>query len=59
MKDLGKFIFGVKKEMGIVRWPTKKEMITYSTATVAFIIVFAIFFSSVDLILAGIKTVVK
>lgn len=53
------FIREVKKELGKVRWPNKKEMITYSIATVSFVLFFALFFSLSDLILSGIKMLVK
>ena len=46
MKKLATFLNGVKKEMKKVRWPNKKEMITYSLATLSFIVVFALFFAA-------------
>lgn len=52
------FFIGVKKEMGKVRWPLKKEMIKYSIATISFIIFFALFFTLGDLIIAGFKMLV-
>ena len=52
------FFIGVKKEMGKVRWPLKKEMVKYSIATLTFILFFAIFFTLGDLIIAGFKTLV-
>ena len=33
MKKIARFLVGVKKEMKKVRWPNKKEMITYSALT--------------------------
>ena len=55
MKKLNKFFYGIKKEMGKVRWPNKKEMLTYSIATIAFVIFFAIFFTVADFVIAGIE----
>lgn len=52
------FLTGVKKEMGKVRWPLKKEMIKYSIATLSFIIFFGLFFTLGDLIIAGFKVLV-
>ncbi len=52
MKKIISFFYGVKKEMKKVKWPTRKEMITYSTATLTFILVFALFFSATDFVLA-------
>lgn len=52
------FFAGVKKEMGKVRWPLKKEMIKYSIATLSFIFFFGLFFTLGDLIIAGFKMLV-
>lgn len=59
MKKIARFLVGVKSELKKVRWLSKKEMIQYSVATVAFILIFSVFFGGLDLILAGIKMVVK
>lgn len=59
MKKIAKFFIGVKKEMARVRWPKKKEMITYSVATIVFVIFFALFFSILDFTIAGLKTLVR
>lgn len=59
MKKIAKFLVGVKKEMAKVRWPNKKEMITYSIATISFVLIFGIFFTGLDLVLSGIKMVIK
>ncbi|MEG0025877.1 MAG: preprotein translocase subunit SecE [Bacilli bacterium] len=59
MKKLRKFLLGVKKEMTKVRWPNKKEMITYSAATICFVLFFALFFTITDFTLAGIGVLFK
>jgi preprotein translocase subunit SecE len=59
MKKIAKFFIGVKKEMIKVRWPKKKEMVTYSIATIIFVIFFALFFSVLDVTIAGLKTLVR
>ena len=58
MKKIGKFFMSVKREMKKVPFPNKKEMVTYSTATIAYVIFFGLFFSLTDFILAGIRTLV-
>lgn len=55
MKRLARYLVGVKKEMKKVRWPNKKEMITYSAATISFIVIFALFFTLSDLLISGIQ----
>ena len=47
---------GVKSEFKKVRWPSKKEMIKYSIATICFIIFFALFFWIIEVIAYFIKT---
>ena len=58
MKKIARFLVGVKSEMKKVRWPDKKKMVENSTATLSFILVFAVFFAVLDLILSLIKTVI-
>ena len=53
------FFKSVRNEMDKVRWPLKKEMIKYSIATLSFIIFFALFFTLGDLIIAGVKLLVR
>lgn len=59
MKKLARYFVGVKKEMKKVRWPKRKEMVTYSSATILFIIIFALFFTLSDLIISGIQVLFK
>lgn len=58
MKKIGKFFSEVKKELGNVKWPTKKDMVKYSIATICFVIFFAVFFYLIDLGVAFIKSLV-
>lgn len=58
MKKIAKFFASVRKEMAKVKWPSKKEMITYSIATLSFIIFFGLFYTLTDLIISGIKMLV-
>lgn len=53
------FLKNVKSEMKKVRFPNKKEMITYSVATISLVIFFALYFGLLDLIIAGIKTLIN
>ena len=53
------FLKAVKSEMKKVRFPNKKEMITYSVATISLVIFFALYFGLLDLIIAGIKTLIN
>ena len=43
------------KEMKLVRWPKKEEVIKYTIATLVFVIFFALFFAGLDLLSALVK----
>ena len=58
MKALARFLVGVKSEMAKVRWPSKKELIKYSVATVVVVLVFSVFFGLLDFVLSAVKTVI-
>ena len=58
MKKLARFFVSVKKEMKNVRWPSKKELITYSIATISFVVFFGLFFTLTDSGIALVRTVV-
>ena len=58
MKKIARFIVSVKSEMKKVRWSNKKEMVAYSVATISIVLIFMAYFTSVDLIIAGIKVLV-
>lgn len=49
------FFAGVKKETSKIKWPTKKEMVKYSVATISFIIFFALFFCIIQVLLGLLK----
>ena len=57
MKKLIRFLVSVKGEIKKIRWPKKQEILTYGTATIAFVLTFSIFFGVLDLILSLIKTI--
>jgi preprotein translocase SecE subunit len=44
MEKLKVFFHGVKKEIGRVRWPNRKNMIKYSGAVLFFCFFFGVFF---------------
>ena len=56
MKKIKNFFKDVKKEISKVKWPSRKNMIKYTIITVVFILFFALFFLSLDLIIAFIKS---
>lgn len=58
MKKIAKFFASVRKEMAKVKWPSKKEMVTYCLATISFIVFFGLFYTLTDLIISGIKMLV-
>jgi len=49
------FFKAVKKELAKVKWPSAKEVIKYTVATIVFILVVVLFFSLLNLLLSFIK----
>ncbi len=48
---------GVKKELKKVTWPSKKDIIKYSIATLVFCIILMLFFQALDFLLSIVKGV--
>lgn len=46
--SLGKFLSEVRAEMKKVHWPTKKEMLSYTTTVILTVVVIAIFIYGID-----------
>lgn len=59
MKKIRDFFSSVKKEMSKVHWPTKKELTKYSMATLAFILLYSLYFFLSDMIIALFKMLVS
>ena len=53
------FCHGVKSEFSKVHWPSKKDMIKYSVATILFVIFCSLFFYLIDVIFALIQSIFK
>lgn len=58
MKKLRKFFSEVRKELKKVIWPSFKNMVKYSTAVIAVIVFFSVYFYLVDVLAAYLKTLV-
>lgn len=58
LKKLLQFLVGVKKETKKIKWPTKKQLITYSSATLVFMIVVGLFFTGLDFGFSYLKTLI-
>ena len=57
MKKIKEFWKDVAIEFKKIRWPNRKDMVKYTSATLAFIFFFAIFFEIIHFVLAYIKSV--
>ena len=53
------FFKGVKSEWKRVKWPSKKEMIKYSVATIILIVGCSVFFYVIDVLLAFLHSLGK
>ena len=54
-KEKTGFFGSMSKEMKEVRWPSFKDMVKYTGATIGFIVVFALFFQLIDLLSSFVK----
>jgi len=54
-KNKEKFFAGLKKELKLVKWPTFKEIIKYTIATIIFCVVLVAFFELLNVIMAFVK----
>ena len=50
---------GVNSEMKKTKWPSKKEMALYASATLMFIVIFALFFTLNDVVISAVKQLVR
>ena len=48
----------IKKEMHKVHFPSKKDMVKYSIATISFVIFFGVYFYLIQLAMAFIKSII-
>jgi preprotein translocase subunit SecE len=52
------FISGIKAEMKKVKWPSFKEMLKYTIATIALVVVVALLFELLNVIISLVKGVI-
>jgi preprotein translocase subunit SecE len=58
MKKIAKFFIGIKSEMKNVKWPTRKEMVKYSIATIVFVLFFGVFFYLIEVLMWALNQLV-
>jgi len=58
MKKIKKFFSEVGKEFSKVKWPSKKDMVKYSIATIVFVIFFALFFYGIMALMSLVQSLV-
>ena len=58
MKKIKNYFKEVRKEFSKVVWPTKKNMVKYSVATIVFVIVFALFFYGIMALMSLVQSLV-
>lgn len=49
------FLKEVKDEIAKVKWPSRKDMVKYSFATICFVVFFGLFFYAIEAIMALVK----
>ncbi len=55
VKNNESFFKSLKKEVGNVKWPSGKEIVKYTIATIVLCVILVLFFQFLDVILAYIK----
>ena len=58
MKKIKNFFGEVRKEFSKVKWPSKKDMVKYSVATIVFVIFFALFFYAIMALMSLVQSLV-
>ena len=58
MEKIKDFFSDMKSEMGKVTWPSKKNMVKYTIASLVFIIFFALFFYGIEVVMAWLKSII-
>ena len=56
MKKIVEYFKGVKKELSIIKWTSKKDLVKYSVSTILFIMFFGVFFYAIDLLVAVLRS---
>lgn len=46
---------GVRKEMKLVKWPNKSEVLKYTIATIVFVVILVVFFVLLSLLISVVK----
>lgn len=59
MKGIKSFFKGVKSESKMVRWPSGKSMVKYSSVVIFLMVFFGVYFYGLDLIFTFLKGLVK
>ncbi len=49
------YFVGVRNELSKVKWPSKKEVLKYTVATIVFIVVLVVFFILLSMAMSAIK----
>ena len=57
--SISNFFSGVKTEFKRVKWPSRKDMVKYSIATIIFIVCCSLFFYLIDVIIAALHSLGK
>lgn len=56
LKRICTYFKEVKKEVSLVKWPSRKDMVKYSIATFSFVLFFALFFYLITFIIVTVRT---
>ena len=58
-KRIGKYFKGVGKELKRIRWTERKDLVKYTLCTLAFVVIFGVYFYAIDWIVLLIRSLAK
>lgn len=59
MSFISKNFIGLKKELKKIKWPTKKELLKYSSVTIMLLVLFCLYFYGIDSLLTLVEMMVN
>jgi len=56
-KSISKYFKGVKKEIGRIKWTSKKELVKYSITAISFMLFIGVYFYVIELLASLLRSV--
>ena len=56
MKKVVDYFKGVKQEISIIKWTSKRDLVKYSVSSIVFVLFFGVFFYAIDMLVALLRS---